>query len=513
MSDAARHPLRARRLRRLSAAGLAVLLAGCAAGPDFVPPAAPADTRYTAAPTPRTIDVGSGQPVQRIRLEKRIAGQWWTLFHSPTLDELVSQSVAGNRTLAAARATLAAAQENAAAARGGYYPQLDLSASAQRSRSSQMRADSGSAASAARVGNVYSVGPTVSYAVDAFGATRRQVEQQQALAERQQYELAAAWLTLTGNSVGQALTIASLRAQIGATQDIVDGDARNLELVREKYRAGKAALTDVLTAQTQLAGDRAALPPLMQQLAAARHALAILVGRSPAGWSPPEFALSDFTLPADVPLSLPSALVRQRPDILAAEAQLHADSAAIGVAAARLYPQITLSAALGQQSPTAGSLFDAVNRFWNLAAGLSAPLFDGGTLQAQRRAAVDVYRASLATYEQTVLSAFQQVADSLQALQNDARLAADQRQLLDVATVSLQLQRESYAAGKSDVLSLISAQRAYQQARLGYARAQAQRLQDTAQLLVALGGGWWNTPDLPASPKPAATPATGVGTR
>lgn len=487
-----------------------MLLSGCAVGPDFVVPPAPKAARYTAAPTPRTIDAGSGQPAQRIRLERDIAAQWWALFRSPALNGVVAASVAGNRTLAAARATLAAAQENAAAARGGYYPQADLSASAQRSRGSQMRSDGGSSTASGRIGNVYSVGPTVSYAVDAFGATRRQVEQQQALADRQRYELAAAWLTLTGNSVSQALSIASLRAQIGASRDIIAGDERNLALVREKYTAGKAALTDVLAAQTQLAGDRTSLPSLQQQLAAARHALAILVGRTPADWSPPAFALSDFTLPADVPLSLPSALVRQRPDILAAEAQLHADSAAIGIATAKLYPQITLSAALGRQSPATGTLFDEVNRFWNVAAGLGAPLFHGGTLEAQRRAAVDVYRASLATYEQTVLGAFQQVADSLQALENDARLAADQRQLLDVATTSLELQRVSYAAGKSDVLSLISAQRSYQQARLGYARAQAQRLQDTAQLLVALGGGWWNSPGLPRLPESAARPAAGM---
>ncbi len=250
------------------------------------------------------------------------------------------------------------------------------------------------------------------------------------------------------------------------------------------------ARTDVLSAETQLANDHTALPPLRQQLSSARHALSILTGRSPAEWSPPEFALADFTLPRDLPLTLPSALVRQRPDILAAEAQLHADSAAIGVATAQLYPNITLSASLDQEALAAGSLFNAVNTFWSLAAGLTAPLFHGGTLEAQRRAAIDTYRASLATYEQTVLQAFQQVADSLQALAHDAEQIDAERQVLDAASAALDLQQQSYAAGKTNILQLIDAERSYQQARLGSAKAEAQRLLDTAQLFVALGGGW-----------------------
>jgi len=271
----------------------------------------------------------------------------------------------------------------------------------------------------------------------------------------------------------------------------VADDARNLELVRLKYEAGKAPRTDVLTAETQLAIDRTALPGLRQQLAATRDALSVLTGRPPAAWAPPDFDLKDFTLPRELPLSLPSALARQRPDILAAEALLHADSAAIGVATARLYPNITLTASGGQQSLDGGSLFQGANTFWALAAGLTQPIFHGGTLRAQRRAAIDNYQASLATYEQTVLQGLQQVADILQALAQDAELVDAQRQLLESASAALALQRESYAAGKSDVLQLIIAERAYQQARLGMVTAQARRLQDTAQLFVALGGGWW----------------------
>lgn len=476
----------------MGCACLTLLLEGCAAGPNFSPPSQPTVKRYSAAQTPRTIKAGDHQPIQSIRLGLKIAGQWWTLFRSPALNQVLSKALSESPTLASARATLAAAQANVAAARGGYYPQADLSANARRGSGSQMLAGGAYINGNGTVYDLYSVGPTVSYEPDVFGTVSRQVEAQQALADKQRYNLDAAWLTLTGNSVTQALTIASARAQIKITQAIVAQDLRNLSLVREKYLAGKAALTDVLTARTQLAADKSTLPPLQQQLVTARHALSVLAGASPARWSPPAFSLQDFTLPGKVPLSLPSALVRQRPDILAAEAQLHADSAAIGIAAAKLYPSITLSAAFGQQSPATATLFDTVNQFWNLAAGLAMPLFHGGTLRAQQHAATEVYRASLATYEQTVLSAFEQVADNLQSLEHDAKLTDDQYRLLAIAKQSLELQRLSYRAGKSNVLDLINAQRVYDQARLGYVRAQVSRLQDTAHLLVALGGGWWN---------------------
>lgn len=454
-----------------------VLLSGCAVGPNFERPAAPDYERYTAQPMPEVIGSATGAESQRLRPGAKIRAQWWELYRSRALSEVLRAAIDGNRTIVAARATLAAARENVLAARGGYWPQLDASASAERRRGSA---------------NLYSVGAAASYAPDAFGATARGVEQQEALAEQQGYELAAAYLTLTGDSVTQAIAIASLRAQLQATEEVVADDQRNLELVRLKYEAGKSPRTDVLTAETQLAADRAALPGLRQQLAAARDALAILAGRAPSAWSPPDFDLSEFTLPGELPLSLPSALARQRPDILAAEARLHADSAAIGVATARLYPGITLSASLGQQSLSAGSLFASDSTVWSLAAGAAGPIFHGGTLRAQRRAAIDAYRASLASYEQTVLQGLQQVADNLQALAHDAQLVDAQRQLLESARTALALQRASYEAGKADLLQLIDAERTYQRARLGAVQAQAQRLRDTAQLFVALGGGWWD---------------------
>jgi NodT family efflux transporter outer membrane factor (OMF) lipoprotein len=489
---------------RFGVAWLAVALSGCTVGPDFVRPEKPEMPRYTMAETPAVMTSGTGEATQRVRLGSRISAQWWELFRSPVLSGVVRRAIDDSPTIAAARATLAAAQESVAAARGGLFPQIDVAASIERRKTGGLQSSSavsGARSNVSQVSTLYSLGPSVSYALDVFGATRRTVEQQRALAERQAYELAAAYLTLTGNAVTQAITIASLRAQIQATEDVVADDERNLTLVRQKFEAGKAAQTDVLTAQTQLASDRTGLPSLRQQLSSARHSLSILVGRAPAEWSAPDFDLKDLALPGEVPLSLPSELARQRPDILAAEAQLHADSAAIGVATAQLYPSITLSGSLSQESRDAGVLFNGASTLWSLAAGLTAPVFHGGTLQAQRRAAIDAYRASFATYRQTVLQGFQQVADSLQALAHDAELVAAERQVLESAEAALALQRLSYAAGKSDLLQLLDAQRAYQQARLGYARALAQRLQDTAQLFVALGGGWWQAGDDHSSPK------------
>jgi NodT family efflux transporter outer membrane factor (OMF) lipoprotein len=462
---------------------MAVALYSCAAGPDFVRPSPPEVHSYTASKTPLLIAPETGEPRQHIRIGQEISSQWWDLFRVPALGDVLRSALERNRTIAAARATLAAARETVAAAKGGFFPQVDISADADRSKAS----------GGTQISNLYSLGATVSYTPDVFGGIRRKVEQQQAFAEFQGYELAAAYLTLTGNAVTQAITIASLRSQIQATADVIAGDEQNLLLVRRKFEAGKAARTEVLTTETQLASDRTSLPSLRQQLSTARHALSILTGRLPAEWSPPDFDLKDFMLPGDLPLTLPSELVRRRPDILAAEAQLHADSAAIGIATAQLYPNITLSGSLGQQDSAVTPLFDQINRFWSLTAGITAPIFHGGTLKAQQRAAIDTYQASLATYEQTVLEAFQQVADSLQALTHDAELIAAARQLLDTANTALTLQRLSYAAGKSDILQLIVAERSYQEALLGYTKAEAQRFLDTAQLFVSLGGGWWRT--------------------
>lgn len=474
--------IKVRRLRRLICfTATAIVLTGCTVGPNFIRPAPPGLTRYTTRPIPQALESTMGESAQNIELGRRISKQWWQLFNSPALNTVVQYAIRQNRTLQAARQTLAAAEEEVVAVRGGLYPQLALNAGAERARNPGR----------GPISNLYSIGATVNYALDVFGGTQRAVEQQQALAQLQRDQVAAAYLSLTGNAVDETIKIASLRAQINATRGVIAGDRQTLLLVEQAFQVGKVARTDVLTAETQLASDQTTLPPLRQQLSAARDALAILTGRPPATWSAPNFDLASLTLPKTLPLSLPSKLARQRPDILAAEAQLHADSAAIGVATAQLFPSITLDASLGQQAMETGTLFNTANEFWSLSAQILAPLFEGGTLQAQRRAAIDTYRAALATYEQTVLQGFQQVADTLKSLQHDADLVGAQRLLLDTASESLRLQRISYAAGKTNILNLIDADRTYQRARIGFIQSRAQRLTDSAQLFVALGGGWW----------------------
>jgi NodT family efflux transporter outer membrane factor (OMF) lipoprotein len=475
-------------MRRLARTGLALLCCGCAVGPNFVRPDPPDVDRYGSEAVPARIESADGDSVQRLELGREIADEWWTLFRSPDLDRLLARAVAANPTLAAARATLTQAREAVVAAQGGLYPEIDATAGASRERSARTRVSRASIGSATT--NLYSLGVGVSYALDVFGGVRRAIEQEEALFDSQHYELAAAYLTLTGNAVNQAIAIASLRAQLAASEQIVADDEENLALVQRKFDAGKAARSDVLTAQTQLASDKTLLPPLRQELAAARHALAVIAGELPAHYAPPDFELAAFIPPEEIPVTLPSDLVRERPDILAAEARLHAASAAIGVATADLFPKLTLSGSLGTQALTTAALFSSPASAWVLAADAAAPIFRGGTLRAQRRAAIAAYDASLATYQQTVHVGFQQVADLLSALAHDRESTDAQRALFDSASEALRLQRIGYEAGKTDALRLIDAQRSYQQASLDLARAQAQQLQNSALLVVALGRGW-----------------------
>jgi NodT family efflux transporter outer membrane factor (OMF) lipoprotein len=416
-----------------------VLLAGCAVGPDFKRPPPPAVTAFTATPTPDTLAPGFGEPEQRFVGGDALSADWWELFRSPELSEAVREAIAGRPTLAAAEATLAHAQDALAQARAAFYPQISALGNVAR----QKTALRGNTQAQSPAFDLFSLGPTVSYSPDVFGGTRRQVEQQTALAESQEYQLGAAYLTLTGNVVSQAIGIAGSRLEIVATEEIIAEDEKNLDLVRTKYDAGKAAKTDVLTAESQLTNDRVLLPPLEQQLSVANDALTILLGRFPGEWSPPAFDLDRLTLPGELPVSLSSDLVRQRPDILASEASLHAASAAIGVATAQMYPSITLSASVGLETFMSSGMSAATSEMWNIASGITAPIFEGGALVAQKQGAVDAFRGSLATYQQTVLQAFGQVADTLQALAHDADLVAAARHALDVADASLALQRLS----------------------------------------------------------------------
>jgi NodT family efflux transporter outer membrane factor (OMF) lipoprotein len=479
------------------AAIFALATTGCAAvGPNFKPPAAPSTSGYVA-PGERTAATTGGGPgapeSQTVALGDKVAGDWWTLFRSPDLDGLVKQAIAGSPTLVSAKARLTEAREGVAEARSALYPQLSIGADFAREKQS-----------AAAFGlkpnrfplppnyNLFQVGPTASYSLDLFGGARRGVEQRSALADFQRDELYAAYLTLTGDTVSRAIEVAGVRAQLKAVDDILDIDRQNLELVRTERQAGQVPDSDVVTAESQLAADETLRPALDQQLSEARHALAVLTGRPPGDWSPPDFDLAALTLPGRLPVSLPSELVHQRPDILAAEAQLHASSARIGIATAQLYPDITLSAGITASSLNGANLFNPAGLAWSMAAGLTQPIFDGGLRRAQRRAALADFKASAADYQQTVLQSFGQVADILQALQHDGDLLGAQQRALALSSQSVGLQRIAYARGGAGVLGLLDAQRQHQQALLGYARAQTQRYQDTVQLLAAMGGGWWD---------------------
>jgi len=456
---------------------------GCAAGPDFARPEPPPATRYTAD-TLRGESASAENQIQHIALGQNIEGAWWTLFGSNAIDDLVKQAVDHNRTLAASMATLAQAQEMALARAGSQYPQVDLAAGAGRQQYGK------EFLGPFRIPpfTYFAVGPTVSYMLDYTGGVARSVEQQYALAEVERHQLEAAYLAVTGQAVMQTLTIASVRAQIATVKTILEQDRDNLRLVQSAFDNGSVAREDVVSAQSQIANDMTLLPPLRQELAKARHALSVVLGRAPAGKLPDDVDLAQITLPLQVPVSLPSELAHRRPDILAAEARLHAATSAVGVAQSNLYPKIELTASVGQQSLKADQLFDRANNAWSFMAGLTAPIFDGGTLRAEKRAAVDSMRASAATYEQTVLEAFAQVADLLEGLDHDAEQLDAQDHAQQAAQSSLDLARTSYQEGNAGVLQVLDAERSYQQARLGYVRAVAQRYLDTVQLFLALGG-------------------------
>ena len=477
-----------------------VLLGGCMSGRNFTPPAATTDTAYTKASLSQLSRDSAGAEL-KLDSSLPMPAQWWTLLGSPRLDAAIRAALQGNRDLTAARARLAQAQELTAVANAALYPQADLSAMAARQKYG-----------AAFLGpqfklpafDSFSVGPNVSYVFDFAGGRRRTVEQQRALEQAQQQELQAAALAVSGNVAMQALAIGSAQAQLDALEAVRADDQRNLQLVQDAFDAGSATRVDILNAQSQLANDQTLLPPLRRQIALSQHALAVLVGTTPASFTAPDFTLADFHLPAALPLTVPSELAHRRPDIQASEAQLHAATAAVGIAAANLYPQISLSAAASLQANVLSQIFTIGNGGYGLTGSLTAPLFNHGALRARQRASVDAMNAALADYQQALLSAFGQVADSLEALDHDQELIASEQSALETSSQSLALTRESYTAGNSGVLQVLDAQRQNQEARLGLVRVQGQRYQDTVQLLLALGGA---VPDAAAASVDDGAPA------
>jgi NodT family efflux transporter outer membrane factor (OMF) lipoprotein len=344
--------------------------------------------------------------------------------------------------------------------------------------------------------SLYSASVNVSYTIDAFGATRRELEGLQAAVDYQRYQVEAAYLSLTANVVTTAIQEASLRAQLQATRDVLDAAAQSLAVVEKQAALGAVARSVVIAQRAQLAQTRATLPAFEKALAQTRHQLAVYAGRLPSDAGLPEFGLESLQLPQELPVSLPSSLLRQRPDIRASEALLHEASAQIGVATANLYPQITLSGSAGAQSLKLDRLFSSGSAAWSLGAGLLQPIFNGGALQAKKRAAVAAFDEAQAQYRQTVLNAFLNVANTLRALDSDAETLRAQAEAEALARESLDLVARQYKLGAVSYLALLDSQRAYQQARVGLVQAQAARYADTAALFQALGGGWWNRAEL-----------------
>ena len=477
-----------------------LLLAGCAVGPDFKRPAAPAVDRYTRdrLPARTTSAPGHGGAAQRLDIGRDIPGDWWMLFRSEPLNALIAEALRGNPTLASAQAALRQAHELTLAGKGAFFPTVQTNLGASRNKAAA--AIGPNTAGNALYYSLYNAELDVSYVPDVFGGTRRQVESLKAREEGQRFQLEAAYLTLTSNLVAAIVTEASLRGQIAATEETIRIARDSLDILRRQQSLGQVAGGDVAAQEAALAQAEASLPPLQNQLAQQRHLIAVLVGRYPSQMPAAQFDLASLQLPQDLPVSLPSRLVEQRPDIRAAEAVLHAASAQVGVAVAARLPQITLSASAGYNATTLSQLFVPGAAFWTLAGSAVHTIFDAGTLFHTQRAAEAAFEQAAADYKETVLTAFQNVADALRSIRSDADALKAAAASEAAAAKSLAIARRQLALGAVNYLALLNAETTDQQARSVLVQAQAARFADTAALFQALGGGWWNRSDVRTAP-------------
>ena len=475
---------------------IVALLAGCAAVPDFKAPPAPEVGNYGAASlsaTSGTTNVAGGEP-QRFVSGSDIAGDWWSLFHSKPLNDLIELSLSNNPTLKAAQAALKIARENVLAQKGSYFPSIAGSFSAARQKTSQEISPTPN--SGALYFSLYTPQVSVAYVPDVFGLNRRTVESLRAQEAQARFALVATHITLSANVAAAAIQEASLHAQIEATRQLVEINSNMLQTLRQQYTAGYLGRLDVATQEAQLAQVAATLPPLLKQLAQQRDLLAALAGKFPGQAPGDSFELSTLHLPETLPLSLPAQIVAQRPDVRQAEESLHAACAEVGIAAANRLPNITLSADAGAMALEAGKIFANGAGFWSLAGSLTQPIFQGGALLHKERAARAAYTQAAEQYRSTVLTAFQNVADTLHALQQDANELSAAASARDAAKVTLDLAQKQFQTGYAGYVPLLTAEQTYQQALLTLIQAQATRYADTAALFQALGGGWWNRADL-----------------
>ena len=479
---------------------LPLLTTSCVVGPNFKSPAPPAVSSYTArqpVTTEATPGVSAGN-AQHFISGADIPADWWTLFHSKPLNALIEQALANNADLKAAQAALLVAHENTRAQKGAYAPQVSAGAGITREK------DPSATLAPVPANNSSSytlVTPqlSVSYVPDVFGLNKRTVESLAAQEQATRYQMVAVDITLTSNVVQAAVQEASLDDQIATTNELIGISREILSLLQYQKSKGYIGGADIAAQQTQLAQLEASLPLLLKQRDQEIDLLAVLTGRYASQAPAEKFTLASLTLPSDLPLSLPSALVEQRPDVLQAEANMHAVSAQIGVAAANRLPNITLSANAGTNALALGQIFGPGTGFWNIGAALLAPIFDGGTKLHQERAARYAYQQSAEQYRGTVLTAFQNVADTLAALKHDAEALKADAAATESAKTSLDLARLQYKDGYAAYLAVLNAEQAYQQARLSLIQAEADRFTDTAALFQALGGGWWHRPELMAT--------------
>lgn len=467
---------------------LAGLLAGCAAGPEFKRPGTPDVEAYTSTPLPaRTVSTPTAMgKSQRFVEGSGVNPRWWREFGSATLDALIEEALQASPTLAASQATLRQAQEVYAARSGAtIYPQVDANLGGKRQR---INPNALGQAGDAREFSLYNAGVGVRYTLDLAGGNRRALEALAARVDYQRFQLEGARLTLAANVVTTAMTRAELAMQIRVTESILRSQEEQLELTRERVRLGQASPDDVSALETQAEQTRAGIPLLRNRLQQNEHLLAVLIGRAPGAGALPSLSLEEFTLPPDLPLIVPSELVRVRPDIQAAEALLHAANAEYGVAIARLYPQITLSADLGSQALTTGALFGSGSAVWSLVGQLTQPLFNPG-LPAEKRAALAAFDAAAANYRNVVLESLRNVADVLRSLDNDAQRLAALSAASVAADNSLDSMRRRYALGGASYFELLIAQQQALQTRIDLIEAQARRLIDSAAFYQAMGGG------------------------
>ena len=490
------------------------LVAGCAVGPRYHRPEAPADAGYAPAPLPESSTAAPvhGGGAQRLINDRDIPFEWWQLFESPALNALVERAFQANPTIAAAQAALVQAQESVRAQRGFYLPTVAAGFQAERVKVDGNNTQSSSPGIQGNGENLgqprraavplyyqfYTAGLSVGFVPDVFGANRRQVESLAAQADAQQFALDATYITLASNVVGAAIQEASLRAQIEATRQIIQADEKSLQILRDQFRLGFAMRIDVAEQEAALAQVETSLPSLQKQLEQTRDLIRALVGNLPNQDVSQIFELDALQLPPELPLSLPARIIEQRPDVRAAEAQLHAANAQVGVAVAAMLPQFSITGTLGGNAAQIPLLFRGGGPFWTLVGGVTQPVFEGGTLLHAKRAASAALKQAAAQYQSTVITAYQNVADTLHASLSDADALAGAVETENAARETYDLTRRQLEAGYVSDLSLLNAETAYSQALLTRVQAQATRYGDTVALFQALGGGWWNRKEVAA---------------